>query len=394
MIGIAVLAVAYVISHFYRSFLAVMSPVLSNEMAISPAQLSDALGGWFVAFALSQFLVGVMLDRFGPRRTTAGLWAVFAGGGGLLFAMAQSYWVVFLAMVFLGIGCAPILMASLYIFKRSYHPKKFAMLASAFIGFGLFGNILGSSPLALALDWLGWRGVLVALSLTTILLAILVIVFVEDPQSLRQDNAASGSYRDVLRVSGIWLILPLVFFNYALSGGLRGIWSGPYLDLVHGMDAAGIGTVTLAMALAMAVGSFVYGPLDQIFGSRKWVVAGGGSLALSSLIYWTLFPPEQAWGVAFILVMIGLFAMSYGVLMAHATANIPAHLAGRGLTLVNFFNMGGVGIMQWVTAQVYRQSETAGEPLIGFQAVLWTYIAGYGFAYALYLFSKDAAPNK
>ena len=117
MYGIIVLALAYVISHFYRSFLAVLSPQLTAELGMSPAALSDALGAWFAAFALSQFLVGVMLDKFGPRWTTASLFAVCGGGGGLLFAAAPNSTIVLVSMVLLGIGCAPVLMASVYIFK-------------------------------------------------------------------------------------------------------------------------------------------------------------------------------------------------------------------------------------------------------------------------------------
>ena len=67
MTGIVILALCYVLSHFYRSFLAVLSPQLTAELGMTPDELSTALGAWFMAFALSQFLVGVLLDRFGPK---------------------------------------------------------------------------------------------------------------------------------------------------------------------------------------------------------------------------------------------------------------------------------------------------------------------------------------
>ena len=84
--------------------------------------------------------------------------------------------------------------------------------------------------------------------------------------------------------------------------------------------------------------------------------------------------------------------MSYGVLMAHATANVPNHLAGRGVTLVNLFNMGGVGLMQWVTGAVYKGSDVA-IPLVAFQNVFWVYVVGFGGAVVIYLFSRDVKPG-
>ena len=393
MFGIIVLAAAYIISHFYRSFLAVLSPQLTAELGMSPAALSDALGAWFAAFALSQFLVGIMLDRFGPRWTTASLFAVCGGGGGFLFAMAPSSAVVLVAMILLGVGCAPVLMASVYIFKRSYDARKFATLTSTFIAVGLAGNILGSSPLAWAMEWFGWRGVMAGLAGLTLLLSALIVVLVKDPERLEQNGTAQGGYLDILKMRELWFVLPLIFVNYGVVGGIRGLWAGPYLDLVFGMDAAGIGSVMFAMAIAMAAGSFLYGPADRLFNSRKWVVLAGSTVSLVVLIYWVLNPTISSLVVSGLLVAIGLCSMCYGVLMAHATANIPAHLAGRGVTLVNFFNMGGVGIMQWMSSGVYRQTLDAAVPASGFNSVLWFYLISFAAALALYAFSKDAKPN-
>ena len=81
MAGIAALAIGYVLSQFYRSFMAVLTPVLTGELGMTKVELSAASGAWFVTFALMQFAVGVSLDRFGPRRTASMLLAVGGGGG-------------------------------------------------------------------------------------------------------------------------------------------------------------------------------------------------------------------------------------------------------------------------------------------------------------------------
>ncbi|MEM8751028.1 MAG: MFS transporter [Pseudomonadota bacterium] len=393
MTGILVLAGAYIISHFYRSFLAVLSPYLEADLGMSSAQMSDALGAWFVAFAVSQIPVGVLLDRIGPRRTSALMFGVIGGFGGGLFAIAQSPTAVLVAMVALGVGCSPVLMASVYLFKRSFEPRRFAALASTFIAIGLAGNIIGSSPLALALEAWGWRAVMMVLTGATVALALGIMVLVKDPPNVDNKQGGQGSYLDILKLRELWSILPLIFFIYSVAGGLRGIWAGPYLAKVHGLSATEIGTITFWMAIAMVAGSFAYGPADTLFNTRKWVVFTGAVIAFAALMFWVLNPAASAFQVAIVLVIIGFFSLCYGLLMAHATANIPDHLAGRGVTLVNFFNMGGVGTMQWVTSAVYRDAGGDAEPLIAISSVLWVYAACFGATLVLYAFSKDAKPN-
>ena len=77
----------------------------------------------------------------------------------------------------------------------------------------------------------------------------------------------------------LWPIIPLTALNYAPATGIRGLWAGPYLADVYGADSLVIGEVTLFMALAMVAGAFLYGPLDTIFRTRKWVAVGGNSLS-------------------------------------------------------------------------------------------------------------------
>src|SRR5690349_5782976 len=116
--GFVALTVAYVLSQFYRAFLAVLAPVLNAEIGATTDDLAFATGVWLAAFAALQLPVGYALDYFGPRRTSCGL--VLAALGAAVFALAQGPTAVTVAMALIGAGCAPALMVSLYIFARIY----------------------------------------------------------------------------------------------------------------------------------------------------------------------------------------------------------------------------------------------------------------------------------
>ena len=60
-----ILTFAYVLSQFYRAFLAVLAAPLQADIGATAAQLSAASGYWFLTFALMQIPVGWALDTLG-----------------------------------------------------------------------------------------------------------------------------------------------------------------------------------------------------------------------------------------------------------------------------------------------------------------------------------------
>ncbi len=394
MAGIAALAFAYIFSQFYRAFLAVLTPNLTVELGADKADLSLASGIWFATFALMQFVVGVSLDRFGPRRTATFIFALGAGGGAFVFAAAQSPMMIVVAMALIGIGCSPVLMAAFYLFARMYSAARFAVLSSWFMAVGTAGNVIGAKPLALAVDTFGWRPTLVLLGIVTIATAAVIYTVVRDPEmeSDGEKGTGLGGYLELLRQPVLWLIIPLVLLNYAPAAGIRGLWIGPYLTDVYGASIHVIGNVTLFMAISMIMGSVIYGPLDTIFGTRKWVAFVGNLGSVVALLLLASFPMQPLWQVSGLMFAVGIFGASYALLMAHARMFFPTHLMGRGVTLMNFFAIGGVGLMQFVMGRVATATFDPAAPELAFSTVFATYAVLLGATLIIYLFIPDKKP--
>ncbi len=389
--GFVFLTLAYMLSQFYRAILAVMTPVLGADLGATAADLSMASGLWFGAFAAMQIPVGWALDRIGPRWTAAVLLAIGGGGGSAFFAMAQSSSDVQMAMVLLGIGCSPALMASYYIFARLYRPAMFATLAGVVLGVGTAGNLAGSVPLAFAIETLGWRTSLWAMVVASLLVAAGLAVFVKDmPKVAAQDGLKKGNLLDILKIPALWVIFPLLIVNYAPAAGIRGLWAGPYMRDVFGLDAGGIGTVTLWMAVAMMAGSFLYGPLDRMLGTRKWVIVGGNLLGAACLLGLWAFAENAVITSTILLFGIGLFGLSFPLMMAHGRSFIPPHLLGRGVTLLNLCSIGGVGLLQWIIGRMYvASSATAQTAAAPYQSLFLFFAVLIIIGCAIYAFSED-----
>lgn len=386
--GILLLGLAYVLSQFFRAFLAVLAPVLGNDIGVTPDDLAFASGMWFLAFAAMQVPVGWALDTIGPRRTAAWILLVGGGGGAAVFALATSAAHLNIAMALIGVGCSPVLMASYYIFARDYPPAQFAVLASLMVGLGSVGNLVASYPMALAAETIGWRAALWALGGMSACVAFGTMVLVKDP--VRVEGETNGSLAELFALRPLWFIFPLIFVSYAISGAVRGLWIGPYLADTFGADTGTIGRATLLMGLAMIAGTLAYGPLDKALPSRKWMIIGGTSAALIAAVVLIAVPSQSAGLAVAMMCAIGFFGATYPVLMAHGRAFLPPHLIGRGVTMLNLFSIGGVGLLQFVSGRVYAASSRGKFEDYAYLNVFALFAVCLGVGLLIYLFSRDS----
>lgn len=383
---------AYVLSQFYRSFLAVIAPELARELALSPQALGNLQAFWILGFVATQFPVGLALDTIGPRRTVA-LQMLLAVAGALLFATAHSALMLNIAMLLIGAGCGSIYMGAIYLFGRTAAPQRFALLCSWLLGLGTAGNLLAASPLAWAAQSIGWRGAMAGMAAATLLSALSVLLLIRDPMRITT-HASRGliaGIGEILKNRALWPLLPVTAVSYAAVLAERGLWAGPYVSSVYGLDPVARGNALLVMAGAMSVGAMAYGPLDRLLKTRKWVVFPG--VGVTALCFAALGLPGLPLSAAVpLMAAIGGFGMTYGVLMAHGRSFVPDHLLGRGITLLNVLFIGGAGVLQPLSGALMNRLKDA--PPEQAYATLHLIFAGLlVLGLLVYAFARDNPPK-
>src|SRR5699024_7199527 len=93
----------YFLSYLFRSVNAVISGRLLSELGLDASALGLLTAAYFLAFACAQLPLGVLLDRYGPRRVQATL-LLSAAIGGLIFAFGQSLAMLMLGRALIGLG--------------------------------------------------------------------------------------------------------------------------------------------------------------------------------------------------------------------------------------------------------------------------------------------------
>ncbi len=375
----------FIISQFYRSAVAVIAPDLAVELSLGPAELGAVAGAFFVAIAIMQIPVGVLLDRFGPRYTAPSL-LVLAVLGAILFARADNMLGLIMGQALIGAGCAGVFMGGLVAVARWFPPRRFAVVSSVMLSISICGLLLSATPLAWAAQWIGWRGAFLGVAALTALFALVVFAVVRDapphhdyhsraPQSLRE---VARGLAEVVRNRNLPYLLALAFVAYAAVFVVRGLWGGPYLADVHHLDGVARGNVLFVMSLGTMVGILCYGPLEGYLGARKMLVLTGAGASAAVLTVLALVPSLPLPWVTVLFVLLGAAGAYVVLLLAHGRALFPDHLVGRAVTTVNFANFVGAGVMQIITGLLIdmfeevdgRPPETAYRTVFGVMAAI------------------------
>jgi predicted MFS family arabinose efflux permease len=340
------------LSQFHRSALGVIAPELSADLALTPAMLGAANGMFFAAILVMQLPVGIALDRLGPRLVVAGL-SVIAVLGLVLQGLATDGTTLLVARALIGIGCAASFMSAVVLCARWYAGGDMTLALSRIFALSQIGILLAGAPLAWLAGWLGWREAFLISALLTGLAALAWWRLVQNdpphkpaparkPESLME--ALRGQF-SIWRLPGLSRVLALHLVAYAAAATVIGLWAGPYLADVHGLDAKARGRALAAMGLAMPIGLLLVGPLEKHFFPRAALITAGAALSALMLIGLALWPTPPL-PVALGLLVGLIFFSSYPVLLVtEARGLFPDHLVGRGATTVNMAQLVGSALL-------------------------------------------------
>jgi MFS family permease len=398
--ALAALVAITALSQFYRSCLSVIAPELSSELEASPEDLGSANGAFFLAMALAQIPVGMLFDRIGPRRTVAAFTAL-AVVGAAWQALATSADEMIAARFVVGLGCAASFMGAITLCTLWYPGPRLSTVLSRMFALSQVGIFLAATPLALASAAFGWRWAFGTVAAATAVAGVLFFLLVRDRE--QSPLLAPESFGEVLRglvavwrTPGLLPVLGIHTFAYASMATVLGLWAGPYLADVHGLDGAARGNVILAMAVAQLVGILLFGPLDRMFNTRKWIVVPGAACSIALLAVLALVPGlPLAAAVTVLVLFCGVTAYAV-VIVAHGSSLFPRHLTGRGVTTVNLAQVLGLALLPVMTGTIvgsFPEVEGVQAELAyrwAFGAIALTLAAGL----AIYLGARDAKPDE
>ena len=289
LLALGPFAAGYFLSYLYRAVNAVVAPDLTAELSLSAGELGLLTAAYLFGFAGFQIPLGVLLDRYGPRRVQAGLICV-AATGALMFAVAGSAIGLSFGRMLIGIGSAGGLMAGFKAVAIWVQPDRRALVNAIIMATGGLGILMATVPAEWASQTFGWRGMFYGLVAITVTVAAFIFFAVPEkstetkPTTLKQQLAAIGAiYRD----AAFWRLAPFVATTCGSHIAIQTLWAGPWLKDNAGFDRDGVAESLGLMAISFLVGTLASGAVADWLGRRGIgllkVMIGFSILYLSSL---------------------------------------------------------------------------------------------------------------
>jgi MFS family permease len=350
-------ASGFFLSILLRYVNAVIAKDLAAEFTLGAAELGLLTSTYFLVFAAFQIPLGVLLDRYGPRRVLAVL-LLFAGAGALAFGLAQGVAVLALGRALLGLGVSGCLMGSIKAFTLWFPLTRLATLNGWILATGALGAMSATTPVEALAAAFGWRAIFYGLAAACAAVAALIF-FVVPEKPLPGAGASWGrqfsEIAEILASVYFWRVaLPLIVVHGAYQA-LQGLWLAPWLADVVGLSRGAVAGHLLAGALAYGVGSVVFGTLADRMAraglSRLTVFKIGMALAVAAAF---AIAANARVGVLALVMLYGFgvcaAALPYAILSQH----FPAALTGRVVTASNIFMFIASFAFQWGIGALLR----------------------------------------
>jgi predicted MFS family arabinose efflux permease len=342
-------AFGYFLSYLLRNANAVISPELRADLGLTAADLGLLTSVYLLTFGAIQLPLGILLDRYGPRRVEASLLLICAAGCAL-FALGNDMPQLTLARALIGLGVSACLMASFKSFSLWFPIERQASLNAAIMAAGGLGALTASSPLGALLPLLGWRGIFLALAAIAVLVAVVIFFTPEKTGSTQRESLAQqlAGLGTIFRSRAFWRHAPQTTLIVGGFMALQGLWALPLMIAVNGMTREAAAFHLLLMAVAMLTGflliAFFVRRLAQagLPPIRLLVIGMGGGLIATLLIVLDAGPTWLLWPGLGLVFSVGNLA--YALL----SAEFPVALAGRANTALNFGAFVGAFAIQWL----------------------------------------------
>lgn len=361
---VAAFAFGYFLSYLFRVVNAVAGRVILVDVDVGIGDLGLLTSVYFLTFAAVQLPLGVALDRYGPRRVQATLLLV-AALGAAVFATADGLWTLVIGRGLIGIGVAGGLMAAFKAYSMTVPNERLPLVNGIHMAAGGLGALAGGVPAELIVDAVGWRELFFILAGLSVAAAALVAAL--GPRW--QPTGPSDKVADQIRVVGGILRDPVFLRvaafcvpSQATALAVPGLWAGPWLRNVQGLDATTAAIVLSAMAASMMCGFLGFGVLSTRLSARgipTLNVAIAGMVAFMVVQAALVLLPAHA-GIP-VWLAYALVANSGVLLFPTLGGFFPLAMAGRVNTALNFVVFSASFAIQWlIGVAVERWSDALG----------------------------------
>lgn len=333
---------------FYKYVIEVSPNVMTGDLmrafSLTGAELGNLAACYFYAYTLMQIPVGLLIDRFGPRRVTT-IAIMACALGALIFSQAGSLMTAGIGRFLIGMGAAFAAINCLKLTALWFPLNRFAFMAGLMMTLGMLGAAGGQAPLSGFISYMGWREALFNIAIGGFVLSFLFWLLVRDKSPYHREiyhtfdpkEFLSGC-KKILRNPQTWLLSIYSGLAFAPVSIFGGLWGVSYLKQAFQLSQIHAAHAISMIFIGFAVGAPLAGWFSDWLGNRRQVMLWGtfaGFVTICAILY---LPGLTFMSVSVLFFIFG-FSISCFLLCFTMICEInPPIVAGTAIGFMNTFN--------------------------------------------------------
>jgi len=279
----------------YQYILRVMPNIMMGDIMegfhLSEASFGQFSGIYYIGYSLMQIPLGIMLDRFGPKKVMTS--CILLSVVGLLPLIYADDWIYpIIGRLLVGIGSSAAILGVFKIVRMTFSEKQFPRMVSLAVTIGVMGAIWGGGPISYMKDLFGFESVIQLLAVMGLALAA-VTYFIAPGDKEESSGSVISDIKEVFCNKKVMLCC---FFAGLMVGPLEGFadgWSTLFLERVSGFEGIYAASLPSMIYIGMCFGA----PLLSLFADRVGYLL-------------TIFFTGSVMTVSFMLLLMGVLPVS------------------------------------------------------------------------------------
>jgi predicted MFS family arabinose efflux permease len=287
-----------------------------------------------------QLPLGLLLDRYGPRRVNASMLLV-AAVGGIWFALGDSAAELTAARGLIGLGVSGCLMAAFSAFALWYPPERISTMTGVAFASGMLGAMMATVPLEMLLRVLHWREVIAGIVALNVAVSLLLYFAVPERTATQRGERLAAQLRgfaEIARDPAFWRVALCIGASQVAAVSLSTLWVATWLRDIAGYSPAQVARALLLFSVAMMLGYVGFGRAAdvRVRSGRSTVPLLVGGVAVASVCLALLALGVRSGELALWSLF---FGSSTAVVLSYSlfSRRYPRHMVGRVNTALNVF---------------------------------------------------------
>jgi len=398
-LALVLLSVAMFGNYYVYDTIAPVADLLTRQLGFTDEQIGLLYSTYSWAAVLVLLAGGVIIDRFGTRRSILVFGAICTVAG-VLTAISSDFRVMAAGRFLLGIGAEPLIVAVTTAIAKWFKGKELSFAFGLNLTIARLGSVAAdNSPTWAQRFYSGWQPPLQigAVLGATCLVAGVLYWMLEGRVARRYAlGAAGGTDKLVLRDlfdfgKSYWYVVALCLAFYSAIFPFRSFAIKFFMD-ARGVSREAAGALNSVLPLAAMFATPLFGLLADRIGHRARLMAVG-SATLIPVYLLMVYSAIPLW---VIIAFMGIaFSLIPAVMWPSVAYLVPEKRLGTAYSLMTLVQQVGLAGMNWLVGYTNDVSQASAAHPAGYRPGMWlfTTLGFLGLAFSWLLYRSERGPS-